>query len=81
MDSATDYLCTNDLYSPVCNIFNACRYIIWVGGRGLGSGNGEFVGPCEMASSQQASAIWGPKNSRFPGPNPLPLAHVMYLPA
>ncbi len=22
-----------------------------------------------------------PKNSRFPGPNPLPLAHVMYLPA
>jgi hypothetical protein len=23
----------------------------------------------------------GPKNSPFPGPNPLPLAHVMYLPA
>ncbi len=33
--------------------------------------------PCEMASSRQASAIWGPKNSRFPGLNPLPLAQVM----
>ncbi len=34
-----------------------------------------------MASSRQANAIWGPKNSRIPGPNPIPLAHVMYLPA
>ncbi len=23
----------------------------------------------------------GPKNSQFPRPNPLPLAHVMYMPA
>jgi hypothetical protein len=30
-----------------------------------------------MASSGKASAIWNTKNSRFPGPNPLPLAQVM----
>ncbi len=36
-----------------------------------------FFGPCEMALSRKASAIWGPKNSRFPGPNPLPLAQIM----
>ncbi len=35
----------------------------------------------EMASSRQVSAIWGPRNSRFPEPNPLPLVHVMYLPS
>jgi hypothetical protein len=43
---------------------------------GLGTGNLDFFGPCEMASSRQASAIWGPNKSRFTGPNPLPLAHL-----
>jgi hypothetical protein len=37
----------------------------------------EIFGPCDMASSHSASAIWGPKNSRFP--NPLPLAQVTDL--
>jgi hypothetical protein len=32
-----------------------------------------------MASSQEGSAIWGPKNLRFPGPNPLLLAKVINL--
>jgi hypothetical protein len=40
-----------------------------------------FFEPCEMASSRQASVIWGLKKSRFPGPNPLPLAQVMDSPA
>ncbi len=44
------------------NVFDAGRYITWASGRGLGPGNGEFFGPCEMASSQYASAIWDPKN-------------------
>jgi hypothetical protein len=30
-------------------------------GRGLGPGNRDFFGPCEMASSRQASAIWAQK--------------------
>jgi hypothetical protein len=47
-------------------------------GRGLGPGNRNFFGPCEMAS-REANAIWGLKKSRFPGPNPLPLAQVMDL--
>jgi hypothetical protein len=33
-------------------------------GNGLGPGNRNFFGPCEMASSRQASAIWGPKKSK-----------------
>ncbi len=40
-----------------------CVHIHYEGsGRGLGPGILEFFGPCEMASSRQASAIWGPKN-------------------
>jgi len=42
----------DDLYGPVRNVFDAVRYITWASGRGLGPGNGEFFGPCEMASSQ-----------------------------
>ncbi len=30
-------------------------------GGGLGPGNRDVFGPCEIASSRQASAIWGPK--------------------
>jgi hypothetical protein len=46
-------------------------------GRGLGPGNRDFFGPCEMASSRKVRVILGPKKSRFPGPNPRPLAQVM----
>ncbi len=61
-----NYLCTYDLYGNVRNVFDAGRYITWASGKGFGPENEEFFGPCEMAS-------------RFPGPNSLPLAHVMYL--
>ncbi len=47
---------------------------------GVGLWKSRLFGPCEMALSRQASAIWGPKKSWFPGPNPLPLAQVMDLP-
>ena len=41
-----NYLCTYDLYSPVRNCFDAGRYIMWGGGgRGVGAGNREFLGP------------------------------------
>jgi hypothetical protein len=39
------YLCTYDLHSPVRNVFDACRSIKRASGRGLGPGNGEFLGP------------------------------------
>jgi hypothetical protein len=46
--------------------------ITWAGGRGLGPGNPQ------MAFAYRLDAIsQGPKNSRFPGPNPIPLAQVM----
>jgi hypothetical protein len=42
-------------------------FLMWAdtlrGQVGGGWAYGEFFGPCEMASSRQASAIWGPKNS------------------
>ncbi len=48
---------------------------------GLGPGNRDFFEPCEMEWNRQASAIWTPKKSRFPGPNPFPLGQVIDLPA
>jgi hypothetical protein len=45
-------------------------------GRGLGPGNLDFFGP-QMAFAYWLDAIsQGPKKSRFPGPNPLPLALI-----
>jgi hypothetical protein len=38
-------------------------------GGGLGPGNRDFFEPWGMASSRKASAIWGPKNSRFTATN------------
>ncbi len=61
------------------NVLDACISITRVSGRGLGPGILEFFGPCEMALSRKASAIWGPKNSRIPGPNPLALPQVMNM--
>jgi hypothetical protein len=66
------YLWTYDLYCPVHNAFDVGKSITWTSGRGVGPGNQDFFGPCDIASSRQASAIWDPKKSRFPGPNPLP---------
>jgi hypothetical protein len=61
------YLCTYDLYSSVCNVYDACRIDpLW--GRGLSPRN-----------PKQRRVFLGPKNSWFPGPNPLPLAQVMDL--
>jgi hypothetical protein len=73
-DNQNNYLCSYDLYSPVDNVLDVCISIMRASVGSLNSS--EFFGPCEMASSQ-VSAIWGPKISRFPGPNPLPLAHIM----
>jgi hypothetical protein len=43
---------------------------------GGGSWKSRLFWAFEMASSPQANAIWGPKQSQFPGPNALPLAQV-----
>jgi hypothetical protein len=73
-----NYLCTYDLYSPVHNGLDACLSITRASGRGLGRGNQEFIGPCEMALSRYRRVPFGvQKNLRFPGPNPLPLAQVL----
>ncbi len=49
---------------------------VQVGG-GWALGNETFLSPMKW----HRSAVRGPKKSRFPGPNPLPLAQVMDLPA
>jgi hypothetical protein len=43
--SIFSYLSTYDLYSPVRNVFDACRSIKRASGRGLGPGNRKFLGP------------------------------------
>jgi hypothetical protein len=56
------YLWTFYLQGPVCNAFHAGKSITRESGRGLGPENQDFLGPSEMASSRQASAIWAQKN-------------------
>jgi hypothetical protein len=72
MSMRFNYLCTYDLYGYVRNVFDAGRHIMWGSGGGVAAGNLEFCG--------SASAIWSPKNSRFPAPTPPPLPHIMCLP-
>jgi hypothetical protein len=52
-----------DLYGPVRNAYDegSIHYEGKWEGVGLGPGNRDYFGPCEMASSRLASAIWGPK--------------------
>ncbi len=46
-------------------------------GRGLCPGNRDFLGPVKLHRADRRVTSGGPKRSRFPGPNPLPLALVM----
>jgi hypothetical protein len=78
-------LCIKTTYAPMIYtslcvmIFGAGTSITWASGRWLGPGNPEFFGS-QMALAYRLDAIsQGLKNSCFPGPNPLPLALVMYL--
>ncbi len=46
LEDESNYLCTYDLYGPVRNCFDAGRYFMWEGGgREVGAGNREFLGP------------------------------------
>jgi hypothetical protein len=45
-----NYLCTYDLYGPVCKVFDAGREIMW-GSGGVGAGNREFCGPLWNSTS------------------------------
>ncbi len=47
--------------APCVMLLMRAASITWASGRGLGPGNREFSGPCEMASSRKASAISGLK--------------------
>jgi hypothetical protein len=70
-------LCTYDLYGPVHNAFDAGSIYYLGKWEGVGPWNLNFFGP-QMALAYRLNAIsQGPKKSRFPGPNPLPLALVM----
>ncbi len=52
-----------DLYGPVRNGFDAGRSITRASGRGLGPGNRDFLGPCEMASSRDRRVPFGAQKS------------------
>ncbi len=51
--------------------------ITWASGRGFGPGNLEFLCPQKALAYRLAAISQGPKNSWYPGPNPLSLALVM----
>jgi hypothetical protein len=66
------------IYKDLCvMLLMRAAYITRASGRVLGPVNCDFIGPCEMASSRQACAMWGQKKLRFLGLNPLPLIQVM----
>jgi hypothetical protein len=62
--------------------FDAGKSITRTIGRGLGPGNRDAFEPCWACWHRAVRQCHlGPKNSRFPGHNPLPLAQVMVLSA
>jgi hypothetical protein len=67
-----------DLYPALCvMLLMRAASITWASGWGLGPGNLEFFG-LQMALVYRLDAVSkGLKNSQYPGPNPLPLAHIM----
>jgi hypothetical protein len=66
--------------TAICIMFWMRAYpllsIIRASGSGLGPGNREFLDSVKWHRADRQVPL-GPKNSRFPGPNPLPLAQVM----
>jgi hypothetical protein len=83
----TIFFCTGaSLYAPYNLLLISNKF--WMGGgRRWGVGGREVRGPSWRGRIKGVEG-WGvegvpqgPKNSPFPGPKPLPLAHVMYLPA
>jgi hypothetical protein len=66
------------IYTALCvMLVMRAASITWANGRGLGPGNLYIFG-LKMALAYRLDAIsQGLKNSRFPGPNPLPFALVI----
>ncbi len=61
------------------NILDACISITRASGRVGPSRIASFLGPVKWHRADRRVPIQAQKNSRFPGPNPLPLAQVMYM--
>jgi hypothetical protein len=67
-----------DLCSPVPNVLDACIYITWASGRGWALKILSTVFWVTNGTRLSARCLSQcPKNSRIPGPNPLPLALIM----
>ncbi len=67
------FLGTYDLYGPIRNAFDASKSIMRASGR--------VLGPLKWQLAVRKVLPFGAQMLRFPGPNPLPLAQVMDLPA
>jgi hypothetical protein len=64
------------IYTALCVVMRG-HPLTWVTGRGMGPENHEFFGPQMTLAYRLVAILQGLNNSRFPGPNPLPLAQVM----
>ncbi len=68
------------IYTALCIMFCMRAYpLLGEVGGGLGPGIPEFFGPQMELAYQLGPISKGPKNLGIPGPNPLPLPHVMYM--
>ncbi len=63
--------------APCVMLFMWAASFTRVNGRGLSPGNREFLGPVKWHRADRQVPFGAEKNSRFPGPNPLPIAQVM----
>ncbi len=68
--------------APYVMLLMQTNPLLGASGRGLGPGNRDFFGPCEMASSIRQVPFFGAQKSQdFQGQTYLPLAQVINLPA
>jgi hypothetical protein len=74
------YLCTYDLYGPVHNVFDACRYRTLRGqvGGGLGPGNRELLGPVKWHRADRRVQFWAQKTLSHCSPQP-PIQNILEI--
>ncbi len=67
-----NYLCTFDLYSPVHNVLDACKYITRGSGRGWTLEFSSFLGPVKWHRADRRVPFGVKKTRGFQGPTPPP---------
>ncbi len=59
------------------NVFDRGRHITWTSGRGLGPGNGEFLGPVKLHRADRRVSFGAQKTRDFVFPFPIAAAELI----